>query len=155
MGVEIERKFLVRNDDWRQEVQSAQQITQGYIAVGPPTAVRVRIADGAAILNIKKATLDLERAEFEFSIPLEEGEAILDSLCEGHIIQKTRYMLPEDGFLWEIDVFEGSNAGLVVAEIELEDVDDKIPKPDWLGEEISDDPRYLNSSLTMHPYTTW
>jgi adenylate cyclase len=154
MGYEIEHKFLVANEGWRVNA-AGRTIRQGYLAVGPPVAIRVRISGDKAILNIKKAVLDVRRDEFEYAIPLADANHLLANLCEGHIIEKTRYDVVYAGKRWEIDVFEGANAGLLVAEIELDAVGDPFDLPPWVGEEVSHDPRYLNSSLSLRPYTTW
>lgn len=151
---EVERKFLVKDDAWRAGAQGLS-IRQGYLCVGPPVAVRVRIVGNKAQLNIKKATLAVTRDEFEYSIPLEHGETLLRSLCEGHIIEKTRYKVPFGGLTWEVDEFHGANDGLVVAELELHDERQPFAKPPWLGEEVSHDPRYLNTSLSRNPYSQW
>jgi len=154
MATEIERKFLVKGDGWRRNARAAA-CRQGYLAAGPPVAVRIRIMDGNATLNIKKATLNIERLEFEYEIPKVDAEQMLDQLCEGYIIEKTRYRVQHAGMLWEIDEFAGANEGLVVAEIELERPDQEFEKPPWLDREVSGDPRYLNSSLSRKPYTLW
>jgi CYTH domain-containing protein len=154
MGKEIERKFLVKDLSWK-EGATGTHYRQGYLTVGPPVAVRVRIAGDNAYLNIKKSTLDIAREEFEFPIPLEDAQAILTGLCQGFPIEKTRYKIPVAGMLWEIDVFEGANEGLVIAEIELDDPNQHIDRPPWLGHEVSNDPRYLNTSLSRNPYGQW
>jgi len=154
VGREIERKFLVRDESWRQGAQGVH-CRQGYLAVGPPVAVRVRIADGRAILNMKKKIADIARDEFEYAIPVEEAEEILARLCDGHVIEKMRYRIVFDGMTWEVDEFGDVNQGLVVAEIELDDEDQAFEKPPWVGEEVSYDARYLNLSLSRHPYTEW
>ena len=155
MGTEIERKFRIRSNAWRAEVTHSHHIQQGYLATGPPTAIRVRIVDNQAILNIKKATVAIQRSEFEYPIPLEDGQTILDTLCTGHLIVKTRHYVPMGTHTWEIDEFEGVNAGLIVTEIELQHPDEAIPSPPWLGDEVSHDPRYLNTCLTITPYSAW
>lgn len=156
MSTEIERKFLVRSDSWKRLVVAKHHIRQGYIAVGPPTAIRVRVVDAVkANLNIKKATLDIVRSEFEYAIPSEDAHDMLQHLCCGTVIEKTRHVVPDGEFRWEIDVFHGANEGLVLAEIEIPHVSAAIPTPDWLGDEVSGDPRYLNTYLTLHPFTTW
>jgi len=155
VGIEIERKFLVAHDGWRGAASSGERYRQGYVAVGPPAAVRVRIMGDRAVLNLKKATTDLTRDEFEYAISLEDAESILERLCSGRVIEKTRYRVPHAGLTWEVDVFEGRNAGLVVAEIELESETQAIERPPWLGEEVSGDVRYFNSSLSVTPYTEW
>ena len=155
MGVEIERKFLVAYEGWRSAASSGERYRQGYVAVGPPAAVRVRIMGDRAVLNLKKATTDITRDEFEYAISLEDAESILERLCSGHVIEKTRYKVPHAGLTWEVDVFEGRNAGLVVAELELESETQAVERPPWLGEEVSGDIRYFNSSLSVTPYTEW
>jgi CYTH domain-containing protein len=154
MGTEIERKFLVTGDGWRANA-SAASCRQGYLAVGPPVAVRVRIMGGKATLNVKKATLDIVRDEFEYEIPGRDAEEILNNLCEGCIIEKTRYRIEFGGKKWEIDEFSGANSGLVVAEIELDSPGEAFLEPPWLGAEVSGDARYLNSTLSRRPYSLW
>lgn len=155
MATEIERKFLVTSDDWRKAAEGTRSIRQGYIALGPPTAVRVRIADGVADLNVKKATLDIRRLEYEVPLDLADAEEMLSSLCVGTIIEKTRHLVRVEGTLWEVDEFHGVNDGLVVAEVELGAEDETFASPPWLGEEVSGDPRYLNTTLTMRPFSQW
>ncbi len=154
MGIELERKFLLKNDEWR-PARRVVKFRQGYLATGPPVAVRVRVMDGQANINIKQATSDIKREEFEFAIPLKDAEEILEGLCVGHRIEKTRHYVEYEGLVWEIDEFEGENAGLVVAEVEFEREDQTIPLPPWIGEEVSSDPRYLNASLDLQPYSQW
>lgn len=155
MATEIERKFLVRDDSWRVDADAGLDAVQGYLCVGPPVSVRVRVMGGKAMLNIKKSTLDIARDEFEYPIPVEDAEAILSGLCDGMPIAKTRHKLRYRGFVWEIDVFSGENSGLVVAEIELPHTNTEFDLPPWLGEEVSGDPRYLNSSLSRRPFKQW
>jgi CYTH domain-containing protein len=154
MGKEIERKFLVKDESWG-EGTTGVPYRQGYLAVGPPVAVRVRIAGDTGYLNIKRATLDITRDEFKYPIPLEDAEAMLSGLCEGFLIEKSRHEVTFAGMLWEIDVFRGANEGLVIAEIELSDPDQHFERPPWLGKEVSGDPRYLNTSLSRNPYSRW
>lgn len=155
MGIEIERKFLVTNDSWREAASIALSIKQGYLVGGKEASVRVRLQGDNANLNIKSATLGVRRQEFEYAIPLEEAEIILTTLCQRPIIEKTRYLVSYANKQWEIDVFEGDNAGLIVAELELHDEAEQFDPPPWLGEEVSDDPRYYNSCLSQHPYKDW
>ena len=150
MGVEIERKFLVRDDSWR-PAATGVIMRQGYLAVGPPASVRVRITGEKADLNIKKSTLAIARAEYEYSIPLSDAEELLAGLCEDHIIEKIRFRIEHAGMTWEVDEFLGANAGLVVAEIELEHEHQTFERPPWLAEEVSGDARYFNSSLSRAP----
>lgn len=155
MGIEIERKFLVRDDGWRTAVRRERFIRQAYLCFGPPVAVRVRVSAGRAVLNLKSATLALTRQEFEYAVPLEEGETILEGMAQGAVIEKTRYDVVDGGQLWEVDVFAGANEGLVVAELELASEEAYFERPVWLGEEVSHDARYLNTSLARRPFGTW
>lgn len=154
MATEIERKYLVTGDGWRGD-HVGVPIRQGYLAVTDRSAVRVRTEGDEAYLNIKQATLDIQRTEFEYPVPLADANHMLGRLCVGHVIEKTRYEIAHQGFTWEVDVFHGANEGLVVAEIELESRDQTFERPPWLGEEVSGDPRYLNSSLSQTPYSQW
>jgi adenylate cyclase len=154
MGREVERKFLVRDDTWRAHVHRSLHMRQAYLAGGERASVRVRIADADATLNIKSARLGVSRQEYEYSIPLADAEELLD-LCTGRPVLKTRHLLAIDAHTWEIDEFEGANAGLIVAEIELDDPADTFARPAWLGEEVSDDARYYNVALARTPYSEW
>ncbi len=154
MSREIERKFLVTDDRWMLGATGVR-FRQGYLAVGPPASVRVRIAGGKAFLNIKESTIDISRREFEYPLPLEDAQTMLDALRQSELIEKTRYEVLHAGMRWEIDVFEKQNAGLVVAEIELSHREQEFDPPPWLGNEISGDPRYFNSSLSITPYSKW
>ena len=159
MAVEIERKFLVSSDRWRfNEDGTAIQGTpfrQGYIPSQGLATVRVRLEGEEARLTIKGENQGLARMEFEYPIPLEDARQMLDSLCRRPLIEKTRYCRPAAGVLWEIDVFEGENSGLVVAEVELESEDQVVSLPDWIGQEVSGDPRYYNVNLVANPYSRW
>ncbi|HPO11857.1 MAG TPA: CYTH domain-containing protein [Candidatus Hydrogenedentes bacterium] len=154
MGKEIERKFLVKDDRWRSGA-CGMECSQGYLAAGPPVSVRVRIMDDRAVLTIKKGVASIVRDEYEYSIPLGDAQCMLAELCEGCPIEKTRYIVMHEGHKWEIDVFHGHNEGLIVAEVELQEEEEPFVKPPWLGEEVSGDPRYLNSHLTKHPFRLW
>lgn len=152
---------MLRNDTWRAEADSGTAYRQGYLC-GPGGAaeagagkasVRVRAAGNAANINIKSAQLGVRRSEFEYAIPVDDAAALL-ALCEG-VIEKRRYRVSRPPHVWEIDVFEGDNAGLVVAEIELGHEDEAFERPSWLGEEVSHDPRYYNVCLVAHPYKGW
>ncbi len=159
MAIEIERKFKLASNDWKQQVSEQKKIRQGYLQSGLEpeqiSSVRVRIADTRATLNIKSAVMSVHRIEYEYSIPLADAEHMLDCLCEGPIIEKTRYLLQQDQNLWEIDIFEGENSGLEIAEVELSHIDEVISLPDWVGEEVSDDQRYYNIYLLKHPFKYW
>ena len=154
MGKEIERKFLVKNDSWLREIHSEYQIRQGYLSKGSDLIFRVRIKHSKAFLTIKSKVIGITRSEFEYEIPLKDGLELID-LCAHSIIEKTRYEVQSEGLNWEIDVFKGNNEGLVVAEIELTSEDQKLTLPEWIGEEVSFDHRYLNSNLIEFPYNNW
>jgi adenylate cyclase len=160
MATEIERKFLLVNDDWRAQADAGTPMRQGYLSpfavdVAAKASVRVRIAGEQANLNIKSATLGVSRQEFEYPIPVDDANVLLDTLADGPLIEKTRYHVQHGAHEWEIDVFAGDNQGLVVAEIELGAEDERFERPHWLGEEVSDDPRYYNVCLVKHPFKDW
>ena len=155
MATEIEHKFLIRDDRWRQQVERSVRMRQGYLTSDVRCSVRVRVAGGQGFLNIKSGTLGIQRSEYEYPIPLAEAEEILDTLCEQPLLEKTRHFVRFGGHLWEIDEFEGDNAGLIVAEVELSRIDEPFDQPDWLGANVSHDIRYYNSQLARHPYRTW
>ncbi|CAG1023386.1 Inorganic triphosphatase [Patescibacteria group bacterium] len=155
MATEIEHKFLLANDDWRGEVSHSVCYRQGYLSSQPTSSIRVRISDNQAWLNIKSATIGTHRQEFEYEIPKADADEILNHLCKKPLIEKTRYFVEHQGHTWEIDVFEGDNQGLIVAEIELSEVGENFAKPSWLGEEVTHDLRYYNNNLANTPYTSW
>jgi len=155
MATEIERKFLLKDASWKALADAGTQYSQGYLVGSQQASVRVRIQGERAFLNIKSATIDITRQEFEYEVPLDEAKEILETLCEKPLISKKRYHLKSENHLWEIDVFQGDNEGLVVAEIELADENEYFVKPDWLGDEVSDDERYYNVSLVKHPFKNW
>jgi len=155
MGLEIERKFLVINDNWKARVERETQIKQGYLASAQRATIRVRIEDNIGTLNIKSATQGITRREYEYEIPMQDAEALLQNLLVGSAIEKVRHRVPFAGHVWEIDVFEGENRGLIVAEVELASESERFEQPDWLGEEVSDDARYYNACLADKPFTTW
>ncbi|MSR15074.1 MAG: CYTH domain-containing protein [Gammaproteobacteria bacterium] len=155
MAQEIERKFLLVNAQWRAQVSHSEAMRQGYMTSSPECSIRVRIAGAQAFLNFKSATLGISRHEFEYSIPVSDAEEMLALFCENRCVGKVRHYVPLDGNVWEIDVFEGANAGLIVAEIELAASDQDFTKPAWLGSEVSHDPRYYNSRLTDYPFARW
>ena len=155
MAIEIERKFLVINEGWRGSVISSSELKQGYLANQNNASVRVRIARGKAYLNIKSKTLGIRRSEYEYQIPLEDAEEMLQHLAEQPVISKTRYYVQYAEHVWELDVFDGENSGLVVAEIELKSEQETFALPEWAGEEVSDDPRYYNINLVKHPFSKW
>ena len=161
MPVEIERKFLVTNDGWRAAAHEVVPMAQGYIndqaamdGGAQRASVRVRIAGDQAFLNLKSRDAGHTRQEFDYPIPVEDGRALL-ALCVGGLVEKRRHYVDHAGHLWEVDEFLGDNAGLVVAEIELERADEAFESPSWLGAEVTDDVRYYNLALASHPFTTW
>ncbi|MFO1371311.1 MAG: CYTH domain-containing protein [Candidatus Competibacteraceae bacterium] len=155
MGTEIEHKFLLRDERWRTQVYRSVLMRQGYLTSDAHCSVRVRVADDQGFLNIKSGTLGIQRSEYEYPIPLPEAEEILDVLCEKPLLEKTRHFVRFGEHLWEIDEFAGDNAGLIVAEVELNRPDESFARPDWLGEDVSHDIRYYNSQLARHPYSLW
>ncbi|MGB3049908.1 MAG: CYTH domain-containing protein [Polyangiales bacterium] len=154
MPEEIERKFLVTGDGWRATAQG-MHYRQGFLSTEPERTVRVRLAGPRGSITIKGKTVGARREEFEYEIPVPDAKRMLDALCKRPLIEKVRYTLPVGRHIWEIDVFGGDNAGLVVAEVELGSEDEAFEKPDWAGEEVTDDPRYFNSNLVAKPYSTW
>ncbi len=156
MATEIERKFLVVDESWRDGVLASTRYRQGYLTPGPGRcSVRVRVGDGEARLNVKGATVGVSRAEYEYAIPLEDAEEMLDTLCSGPLVEKTRHLVDHGGHRWEIDVFEGENAGLVVAEVELANATEALELPEWAGADVSGDKRYYNAALAETPFTRW
>ncbi|MBB4126427.1 adenylate cyclase [Xanthomonas translucens] len=161
MPIEIERKFLVTGDGWRAAAHRVIPMAQGYIndqaamdSGAQKASVRVRIQDQEAFLNLKSRELGHTRQEFEYPLPLDDARALL-ALCVGGLIDKRRHLVQHQGHLWEVDEFLGDNAGLVVAEIELESADEAFAKPDWIGAEVTDDARYYNLALASHPFSQW
>lgn len=155
MAVEIERKFLVAAETWRSEAAEPRSLRQGYLSTTNNASVRVRIIDdNDARLTIKSSDTGMIRTEFEYTIPIEDASALM-ALGEGEPIEKVRYSIAVGKLVWEVDVFEGANAGLVLAEIELDDADQEVELPPWIGPEVTEDPRYYNSNLTFAPYSTW
>ncbi|MCH6484581.1 CYTH domain-containing protein [Pseudoxanthomonas sp. LH2527] len=161
MPLEIERKFLVTGDAWRAAAHAVVPMAQGYINdMGAmdrgeqKASVRVRIQGGEAYLNLKSRELGHTRQEFDYPIPVEDARALL-ALCVGGLVDKRRHLVRHAGHLWEVDEFLGDNAGLVVAEIELDHADEAFERPDWLAGEVTDDPRYYNLALASRPYRSW
>lgn len=155
MATEIERKFLIVNDSWRQDADAGTRFRQGYLHGSDKASIRVRIEGNKARLNIKSATLGVRRQEYEYAIPLADAAEMLDTLCAKPLIEKVRYQVSYGGRLWEVDVFEGDNAGLLVAEVELDREDAPLQLPPWVGREVSNEPRYYNVCLAQHPYQNW
>lgn len=154
MSKEIERKFLVIGDSWRSLAQGTHY-RQGYLNSAKERTVRIRTINDKAFMTIKGPTVGITRMEFEYEIPHNECVEMLTHLAEQPIVEKIRYKIAQDGLVWEIDEFLGVNKGLIVAEVELQSEDQKFEKPEWIGEEVSGDPRYFNSNLVKNPYTTW
>lgn len=154
MGKEIERKFLLKDSGWR-GLAAGTLYRQGYLSTVIDRVVRVRTIGDHAYLTVKGISTSITRMEFEYEIPLADANDMLDHLCEKPLIEKTRYAIPYQGHIWEVDEFHGENAGLIVAEVELEDESQEFRLPPWVGEEVSDDPRYYNANLVERPYTTW
>lgn len=153
MAVEIERKFLVQNMPWRAGVAGVRYV-QGYLNRDKARTVRVRIAGTQGFLTIKGESVGATRAEFEYPIPLADAQALL-ALCDGPLVEKTRYVVRVGATCWEVDVFAADNAGLVLAEVELPHEEAGFARPDWLGAEVTHDPRYFNSNLAVYPFTRW
>lgn len=154
MGQEIERKFLLKSDAWRREADGTLY-RQGYLNSVKERTVRIRTVGDKAFLTIKGVTVGATRAEYEYPIPLADCNAMLDTLAEKPVIEKKRYKVKRGSLTWEIDEFFGENQGLIVAEVELEREDQPFDKPDWVGDEVTGDPRYYNANLIKHPYTKW
>ena len=154
MAKEIERKFLVKGDAWRALAQGTHY-RQGYLNSVKERTVRIRTINEKAFLTIKGPTIGVTRQEYEYETPHADCVQMLEHLAEKPIIEKNRYKIPHEGLIWEIDELLGVNAGLIVAEVELSDENQVFNKPEWIGEEISADPRYFNSNLVKNPYTTW
>lgn len=154
MGIEIERKFLLDGDGWR-GLGRPTLMRQGYLAADPVRTVRVRIEGERAVLTIKSKNTGATRGEWEYEIPVPDAAELLDRLCEQPLVEKVRHRIDYRGHTWEVDEFQGENAGLVVAEIELGSEDETFDKPDWIGREVTGDTRYYNSSLIRLPYSKW
>ena len=153
MATEIERKFLV-NKSLFKPTSEGEYIAQGYLSSTPERTVRVRIKNNRGFLTIKGKNRGISRSEFEYEIPEPDARELLN-LCEPSIIVKRRHIINVNNSIWEVDVFEGDNNGLIVAEIELQSEDEIFSRPDWLGDEVSNDARYYNSNLSKRPYNTW
>ena len=154
MGQEIERKFLVKTDSWRGQDQG-KRYRQGYLSTVKERTVRVRTAGEKGFLTIKGVTGGARRPEYEYEIPASDANQILDQLCQQPLIEKTRYRISYAGLVWEVDEFEGENRGLITAEVELKDEKQVVSFPEWVGQEVTADPRYFNANLVAKPFTTW
>jgi adenylate cyclase len=153
MGQEIERKFLVKAESWRRP-DKGKHYRQGYLSTVKERTVRVRTAGDKGFITVKGVNTGASRAEYEYEIPLADANEML-RICEQPLIEKTRYRVPRDGVVWEVDEFEGVNAGLITAEVELKREDQEVSIPDWVDQEVTKDPRYYNANLVAHPYTKW
>jgi CYTH domain-containing protein len=151
---EIERKFLVAGEDWR-ALARGTRYRQGYLSTVKERTVRVRTIDDKGFLTVKGITVGATRSEYEYEIPAADADEMLDDLCQKPIIKKNRYKIALGDVTWEVDEFLGVNDGLIVAEVELQSEDQPFPKPDWIGEEVTDDPRYFNAILVTRPFSTW
>jgi adenylate cyclase len=155
MGIEIERKFLVIGEDWKPHVIARKRLRQAYLTRSGKASIRVRIVDDAeAALTIKSQGARASRLEFEYPIPVNDAQFLLD-MREGHLLSKVRHLVRHDGLTWEVDVFESENAGLVIAEIELEHEHQDFSRPPWVGREVTREPRYSNSRLALQPFSSF
>lgn len=155
MPIEIERKFLVRTEDWRTLVNARREFKQFYLASHDRSSMRIRIENGiGAWLTVKSAQSGTTRSEFEYPIPIEDAEQMAE-MAIGAVIAKVRHIVPFAGLKWEIDEFAGDNEGLVIAEVELASEDQSLELPHWVGEEVTDDKRYYNASLAETPFKNW
>ena len=154
MPKEIERKFLVLGTSWKQSGEG-RPYRQGYLSVDSNRNVRIRVAGDRAFITVKGKAVGIERSEFEYEIPVDDANEMLDGMCLKPLIEKIRYRISFEGRIWEVDEFLGDNLGLVVAEVELSHANERVAAPSWVGKEVSDDPRYLNASLVTHPFNTW
>ncbi len=154
MGIEIERKFLLRNDSWRLSA-FGKKYHQGYLSSNKDRTVRIRTIDNRGYLTIKGIAKGAARVEYEYEIPATEARAMLNDLCEKPLIEKIRYKIEYHGLVWDVDEFYGENRGLIIAEIELDYKDQKFEKPEWIGAEVTGDSKYFNSNLIHHPYNQW
>jgi len=154
VGVEIERKFLLVNDDWRKLAQG-KIYRQGYLSSVKERTVRVRTIEDEGYLTIKGVSRGAVRTEYEYAIPLDDARAMLDALCEKPLIEKKRFKIPYQGLIWEVDEFFGENKGLIMAEVELASETQTFRKPEWIGVEVTHDSRYFNANLGQHPFSRW
>lgn len=155
MAREIERKYLVKHDAWRDVIKRSRAMRQGYLNDIDRCSIRVRLTDDTATLNIKSAELGVSRNEYEYPIDRDDAEEMLESYCVGSVIEKVRHYVEYGGLTWEIDEFSGANNGLIVAEVELDDEAQAVELPAWAGIEVTDDARYYNVALARWPYARW
>lgn len=155
MAYEIERKFLLASSEWRKHISRTKQLKQAYFCNTDKASLRVRISDDTAYLSSKTITFEIKRHEFEYEIPVHDAEFMIDHMCAGSAIIKKRHIVEVGQHTWEIDEFEGDNAGLIVAEVELQHEDERFESPKWLGREVSQEGHYMNLSLVNNPYKNW
>ena len=153
MNKEIERKYLVKSNNW-QKLAKGVFYCQGYIRTSGKQTVRIRIIGQQGYLTLKGENIGSTRAEFEYPIPITDAREILATLCDRPLIEKIRYKIPQGDLIWEVDEFLGENAGLVIAEVELTDENQEIKLPEWIDRQVTD-PKYYNSNLAKHPYSQW
>lgn len=154
MAIEIERKFLVKSDGWR-NLAVGEVYRQGYMSTENGLTVRVRVVGEQGYLTIKGPSVGNSRSEYEYPIPVEDAQEMLNTLCQSPLIEKTRYKISHGKLIWEVDEFAGDNHGLIVAEVELKEEAQVVELPDWIGEEVSHDRRYANSNLARNPFRKW
>lgn len=155
MSIEIERKFLLKNDSWRDHYTKKMELRQGYLSSSKDCTVRVRMSDEECWVTIKGKTKNISRSEFEYLIPKADAESMLMEFAAENVVKKIRYFIDYEGSEWVVDEFFGRNRGLVLAEIELSSEHAIYEKPSWIGEDISNDYRYCNSNLSQNPYSNW
>lgn len=158
MGIERERKFLLKQDSWRKDAGNGVLYLQGYIHSDADKAVRIRVAGGQGFITIKGSQLEGDptaRPEFEYEIPRVDAKEMLKNFCSNGYVEKMRYIIPYKGFAWEVDEFLGDNSGLIVAEIEFHSEGQEIPLPEWVDKEVTDDIKYINANLATKPYSSW
>lgn len=155
MAIEIERRFLVSGSQWRQSANTGTDYRQGYLSIDQERTIRVRVSNDGAYITVKGPMIGFIRSEYEYSIPTQDAEQMLQTVCLQPIIEKTRYRLTYQDVDWEIDEFHSQNRGLIVAEVELEAENQVFEPPEWIGEEVTENPRYLNSQLVAHPFLEW
>ena len=154
MGLEIEKKFLVKGDSWR-SLGKASPYRQGYLSSEKERTVRVRTIEDKAYLTIKGISRGAVRSEWEYEIPYEDALTMLEQVCETPLIEKVRHKIEYEGLIWEVDEFSGENEGLIVAEVELQSEEQTFDKPEWIGPDVTEDPRYFNANLIHYPYRMW
>ena len=153
--IEIERKFLIKDESWRNEIGDSTKVRQGFLSIDQKATVRVRRVLDLGVITVKGITEGISRSEFEYEIPKVDADEMLETLCLGTVIEKVRHRILRDDLVWEIDEFLGGNMGLILAELELRSEDQDFERPSWLGEEVSYDPRYFNAYMATKPHSEW